>query len=436
MSETSPAGVVVVGAPPAPVLHVTAFDSAVTGTGLDALVAVARRDNPRRAVLVVSRVLGKHLNVAPGTAVAAGAALGELVGEALGTPVGAAGLASLGPALAGGAPPALVPAAIGGPDAIVVGYAETATGLGHLVRRALGPGPMVHTTRALPPAGALVTFGEAHSHAVEHLLFHDDEQVFDPDVTVVLVDDEQTTGRTVMSTIEAIERRAPRRRYLIATLLDWRSAQARAELARFAERGGFALDVVALATATATATVADVATEGDGASGGRPHCSRPTALASPASSPPVGVRRIDVGARPTARRGWAEREQLEVEAGAAAAAAELESRRAGPRALVLGTEELMFVPLLVAAHLSGEVAVRSTTRSPVLLSTAPGYPVVDGVAYPAADATGGPRYLYNLGLDEVDDVFVFCEDADAYLRNPVVAHLAARRRVQVVEVGR
>ena len=47
------------------------------------LVGLALRRNPRRAHLLVSRVLGKHVPSEPGLVMAAGELLGVLVGEAL-----------------------------------------------------------------------------------------------------------------------------------------------------------------------------------------------------------------------------------------------------------------------------------------------------------------------------------------------------------------
>ncbi len=78
--------------------------------GFDAMAGLALRENPRRAHLVVSRVLGKHIPVRPGILVSTGALLGAQVTGAL------AGVRE--------AP-------------VVVGYCETATGLGHDTARSV-----------------------------------------------------------------------------------------------------------------------------------------------------------------------------------------------------------------------------------------------------------------------------------------------------------
>ncbi len=59
--------------------------------------------------------------------------------------------------------------------AVVLGYAETATGLGHSVADGLGTAPYLHSTRR-PVAGVATAggFEESHSHATSHLLLPED----------------------------------------------------------------------------------------------------------------------------------------------------------------------------------------------------------------------------------------------------------------------
>lgn len=87
---------------------------------LPELLGLALRRNPKRAHLLVSNVLGKHVPQRPSRVYGAGYALGEEVRELL------------GPEAAG---------------AVVLGYAETATGLGHAVADGLGAAPYLHSTR-------------------------------------------------------------------------------------------------------------------------------------------------------------------------------------------------------------------------------------------------------------------------------------------------
>ncbi|MFD0267951.1 phosphoribosyltransferase domain-containing protein, partial [Streptomyces sp. NPDC127106] len=97
------------------------------GPGLEELLGLALRRNPKRAHLLVSQVLGKHVPQSPRAVHAAGYGLGERVRALLD---------------AAGEDPAA---------AVVLGYAETATGLGASGGARRGPPPHPHTT---PPPGA------------------------------------------------------------------------------------------------------------------------------------------------------------------------------------------------------------------------------------------------------------------------------------------
>jgi hypothetical protein len=87
----------------------------------------------------------------------------------------------------------------------------------------------------------------------------------------------------------------------------------------------------------------------------------------------------------------------------AAALARAAGLRLGERTLVLGTEELMQLPLRLAQALADaghDVAFSTTTRSPAVVVDEPGYALTSGITFPAHDdpADGpGPRFAYNIG---------------------------------------
>ena len=65
-----------------------------------------------------------------------------------------------------------------GVDAMVLGYAETATALGHTVAEALCLADYLHSTRrAVDGVPVLGGFEEAHSHATSHLLLPSDPEL-------------------------------------------------------------------------------------------------------------------------------------------------------------------------------------------------------------------------------------------------------------------
>ncbi|WP_345714402.1 phosphoribosyltransferase domain-containing protein, partial [Kineococcus glutinatus] len=147
-------------------------------------------------------------------------------------------------------------AAAGGahPVPLVVGYAETATALGHCVADALGAPHLHSTRRAVAGVRPLAAFSEEHSHATDHRLLPTDPEVLaalaDPRRPLVLVDDELSTGRTVAGTVRALHALARRERYVVAGLLDLRGGADRDALAALAGELRTRIDVVALAAGT------------------------------------------------------------------------------------------------------------------------------------------------------------------------------------------
>ncbi|TLQ46189.1 phosphoribosyltransferase domain-containing protein [Streptomyces marianii] len=193
--------------------------------GLKELLGLALRRNPKRAHLLVSHVLGKHVPQKPSVVYGHGYELGVRVRELLGREEAA--------------------------RAVVLGYAETATGLGHSVADGLALAPYLHSTRrpvdGVGPAGG---FEESHSHATSHLLLPEDPKLLAGDGPLVLVDDEFSTGNTVLNTIRDLHARHPRGRYVIVALVDMRSARDLGRLDAFAKEIDARIDLVAHAGGT------------------------------------------------------------------------------------------------------------------------------------------------------------------------------------------
>ncbi|WP_459386113.1 phosphoribosyltransferase [Streptomyces sp. L500] len=359
---------------------------------LPELLGLALRRNPKRAHLLVSNVLGKHVPASPAAVYEAGAGLGRRVRVLLGDADAA--------------------------RAVVLGYAETATGLGHAVADGLGLAPYLHSTRrAVPGVASVGGFEEEHSHATSHLLLPEDPAFFTGDGPLVLVDDEFSTGRTVLNTIAALHARFPRERYVVVALVDMRSAADRARLDEFARELGARVELVALAQGTVSLPEGVLergrelvaAAEGDAPIPPLPE------TGAPPRTPAVPTRvdpRWPVGLPDGGRHGFTPAHRARLEAALPGMAARIGEAlpQGARRVLVLGTEELMYAPLRLAQALEPafeEVRFSTTTRSPVLPVDDPGYAIRSRIAFPAHDTpTDGPgdRYAYNVagaGFDAV-----------------------------------
>ncbi|MFE2879436.1 phosphoribosyltransferase [Streptomyces roseus] len=368
---------------------------------LDELLGLALRRNPKRAHLLVSQVLGKHVPRSPQAVYAAGHGLGERVRALLGEEAAA--------------------------TAVVLGYAETATGLGHCVADGLGAAPYLHSTRrpvpGVEPAGG---FEEAHSHATSHLLLPQDPELLAGSGPLVLVDDEFSTGNTVLNTIRDLHARHPRGHYVVVALVDVRSPADRERLTAFAAEIGARVDLIALASGTVhlpegvlakgQALVEEYERRGAGGPAAAP-APAPVHAAAPAPAAASAARvELDwpAGVPDGGRHGFTPEHRARLEAALPALARQLaDAIGAGAgRVLVLGNEELMYAPLRLARALeesgaAAEVRFSTTTRSPVLAVDDPGYAIRSRLVFPAHDAPAdgpGDRYAYNVagaGFDTV-----------------------------------
>ncbi|MFJ3664828.1 phosphoribosyltransferase [Streptomyces sp. NPDC090106] len=383
----------------------------VGDTRLTGLLGLALRRNPKRAHLLVSNVLGKHVPQSPSVVYGHGFALGRRVRELLGTDEAA--------------------------RAVVLGYAETATGLGHSVADGIGLAPYLHSTRR-PVEGVAQAggFEESHSHATSHLLLPEDSAFLAGSGPLVLVDDEFSTGNTVLNTIRDLHERYPRRRYVVVALVDMRSPADAGRLDAFAREVGARVDLVAAASGTVSLP------EGVLEAGQRLVAEHEAPAPERAPAPHGARTRVELCWPRTlpdgARHGFTPGHRIRLETALPAMTARLAEAlpEDAHRVHVLGFEELMYAPLRLARELEqvtdAEVTYSTTTRSPVLAVDDPGYAIRSRLVFPAHDdpADGpGERYAYNVagaGFDAVIAVVDSTADTPAlHAPDGLLAQLAA-----------
>ena len=177
---------------------------------LEDLLDFAQRINPKRAFLFVSKVLGRHIPVAPSTMRNAFTDLANLVPEELPEPI------------------------------LVIGMAETAVGLSAGVHQALQtrypPALLLNSTRHAQHDSVngndntdilLTTFSEDHSHASQHLIYQSADKVTQEQLlaskTLIMVDDEASTGNTCVNVVTALRNAGldQLEQVHLTTLVDW-----------------------------------------------------------------------------------------------------------------------------------------------------------------------------------------------------------------------
>ncbi len=162
---------------------------------------LARRyGNAKRHYLIVNKKQAKHVPTRPDDAFAIMEDLGRAVGK-----------------LSNG-------------KCAVIGFAETATSLGAVVASCLEDSFFLTTTREDPEGHEYLVFSEDHSHAARQLLVLDElAKRIDSVDTLVLVDDEISTGNTMKHLLDVLGERIPLsgKKIIIASFLNRMSEEKR-----------------------------------------------------------------------------------------------------------------------------------------------------------------------------------------------------------------
>lgn len=339
---------------------------------------VAKRyRNAKRAYLLVNPLQAKHMPVSPTEALTMMRTLGE-------------GLQQEFPGAR-----------------LVLGFAETATALGAAVASRLGPDcAFLTTTREAGEGPGWVRFLEEHSHAAEQKLWGGDlDALLQETDTVLFIDDEISTGKTLRNMVAQLTRRWPalgEKTLVAASLLNRVTPEQEEALA---DAGITCRCLVRLPQEDHTAQVADwTVTEAPPAV--------PQNLSFRQETLP-GEGLLDP--RKTLRIGAYDRS-------CQAVAEAMLSHTLGPvetlgKTLVLGTEECMYPALILGEkleRLGAEVYCHATTRSPIGLCDAPGYPIRSGWKLPSFYEEERTTYVYN--LREYDTVIVVSDTKKTDLR--------------------
>lgn len=181
-----------------------------------------RTNNPKRNFLFISKLLGKHIIVRPDVVKASGVLLAALKydninpdnivkyikGEQLDISED------------------IMQVSNNTNKTLVIGFAETATGLGMAVASAVNNCVYQTTTRE-PINGLknLLSFEEEHSHATTHQCFSMIDENFNNYDEIILVDDEITTGKTMINLIHEITKISTVKKFSILSVLDWRTKE-------------------------------------------------------------------------------------------------------------------------------------------------------------------------------------------------------------------
>ena len=328
---------------------------------LDDLLSFAERINPKRAFLFVSKVLGKHIPVAPSVMQKSYQDLAALIPKNLPYPIS------------------------------VIGMAETAVGLGAGVYRELKPDfgeNAIFLTTTRHPVETLPTLGlflEEHSHAQDQFILSSHDAIKHQHIlsskTLILVDDEISTGKTFRNLILSLKKSGLEHveRIILVTLVNW------AEQHLVTDDLGIPVEVVSLLHGHWQWQ--DNNKEID--------IQMPNVSSTQQQSQKI-IAPNDWGREPTFLdcSVWQK----------------IESIQAHEKVLVLGSGEFTWIPFLMAEQLEKqdvEVYFSSTTRSPIMQ----GHAIESICLFKDNYGLNMNNYAYNVKHQQFDRVFLIIETA-------------------------
>ena len=371
------------------------------------LVRIAKRENnTKRSYLVVDPLQGKHVPVEPSKALNLFKSLAEkLQGK------------------------------YEGERLLLIGFAETATAIGAQAAITLGT-KYIQTTREVIPDARYLFFSEAHSHATEQKLVKDDiDRVINDIDRIVFIEDEVTTGNTIMNIIKIITKEYQKKtKFAVASLLNGMTE----EYLKIYQDEKIELHYLVKTDHSGYGAVAE-----------QYRCDGLYICAIPENHTHESAD-IDVQSEKNMREhiisipGWmnarrfVDAKQYETACRKLAETVIAETGvKQGERVLVIGTEEFMYPALLTGQEIEKigcDVRCHSTTRSPIAVSTEEEYPL--HCRYELCSLYDPERKTFIYDLENYDRVIVMTDSALVSLKGLETLTYALRMKNENITVIR
>lgn len=298
----------------------------------DNILRIAKRNhNTKRKYLLVNPLQGKHLPVDPRKSLSMMNTFGKI-------------LASKYPTAK-----------------LIIGFAETATAIGAAIAANFDNAVYITTTREEVVSDSIVSFKEEHSHAVDQILVTDNfnEYLANTD-TVILIDDELSTGKTICNIVDILKKNFPElnnKTIVAASIINRMSAENIVNM----EKAGIKFESLVKIENTDYTSMVDSWDIADP--------SRPESISIDKTRYTVIDKR---GAIPDVRYGINANEYNAIVTHENAKTIDTMDDVSGGvhgKVLVIGTEEFMYPAIKLAQQLADsknlEVYTQSTTRSPI-----------------------------------------------------------------------
>lgn len=396
---------------------------------LGQLFQMAARINKNRSFLFVSKVLGKHLAVNPKIPLLVGSLLAmrylEIVHgvrDSRAPKIAEAiqkneGIDAVWSSLQNN--PIELPKAT-----TFIGFAETATALGHAVFSAFKENAKyIHTTREqIDNLCSIINFEEEHSHATSHRVYALDSEFFQDTSEVVLVDDEVTTGKTAINIIRTIKAEYPfKKEFTVVSILDWRTPEYRQRYHQLEKELNITIHTIALIDGVVSISGSPAIQENESKQADKfeselsylpvQHLLSSDSLQRSSSTSVNGIPNKSSYLQMTGRFGLSIEKEKELSNQIQKVASYIHEQRrvCEGKTLVIGTGEFMYVPMQIASHMGESVYFQSSTRSPIYHSSLNDYTIQQKFIFDSPENQGVTNYLYNIEENQYDEVFIIFE---------------------------
>ena len=329
---------------------------------LEDILKVAKRyNNNKRSYILVNPLQGKHMPISPKIALKMMDYLGKKVARLC-----------------------------KGETKLVIGFAETATAIGAMVAKNLADNCIyIHTTREkISKESKSIVFQEEHSHAVEQKLVSNNlEKWIENTNTIVFVDDELSTGKTVYNMICQMKKVFPKirqKRLIVASIINRLKDEDEKKLL---DIGIFCISLIKISQINYEKILSKIKTkEADSAYLNDVFRDYTHFFSNIKLNPRYGIFINDY------IKAWQQEFKDNID--------KYNVWDKNCRILILGTEECMLPGLIIGEELEKngfkKIFFQATTRSPIAISVDNNYPIVSGWQIKSFYGDERKNYIYNL----------------------------------------
>lgn len=363
----------------------------------DVIKMAKRHNNPKRDFLFVNTLLGKHIAVQGRDALMMHRALGDKVYELF------------------------KEKGWENKKVLLVGFAETATALAQNImfyslkfkeKFPLNIVGYTQTTREELPSNQYtnIAFEEEHSHATSQKLYFDKELDYD---VVLFVEDEITTGNTILNFISQFEKHQSGKDYAVASILNWQNDK---DAKTFSEKG---VEVAFLVRGKMKTELPSFSIkEGKEYDLYQDEVNYKANL-SLRNNPRLPMTVEEFSEYVT----FGDNKDKEF-------SKLISLKSSEKKTLIIGTEENMFIPIYFAIIIDADV--KATTRSPIESSLENGYPISSRLKLNSAYESGRVTYLYDMDLGDYEQFVIFVEEESPVFEDELTKFLSTYGEVKVV----